>query len=88
MYIFHCWNFDNASKMSFTNRKIGQVDFCQQKLVIQLWIGCVKPIDLAFACELELELTIELEAKFHANAIDHDDFLNLNEVKFFFPSFV
>jgi hypothetical protein len=44
----------------------------------------VKPIDLAFACELELDLTIELEAKFHANAVDHGDFLNLNEVNFFF----
>jgi len=68
--------------------KLDKLIFYQQKLAIQLRIGCVKPIDLAFACELELDLTIELEAKFHADAVDHDDFLNLNEVKFFFFSFV
>ncbi len=45
-----------------------------------LRIGCVKPIDLASICELELDLTIELEAKFYVDAVDHDDFLNLNEV--------
>ncbi len=44
----------------------------------------MKPIDLACTCELELDLTTELEAKFHADAIDHDDFLDLNEVFNFF----
>jgi hypothetical protein len=48
----------------------------------------VKPIDLASICELELDLTTKLEAKFHADAVDHDDFLDLNEVFKFFFSFV
>jgi len=59
--------------------------FMNKKWPSNLQIGCVKPIDLASTCELELNLTTELEAKFHADVVDHDDFLDLNEVFKFFP---
>ncbi len=28
------------------------------------WIGCLKPIDVAFACEGEFDLMAKLEAKY------------------------
>jgi len=54
--------------------------FINKKWPSNLWIGCLKPIDLASICELELDLTTNLEVKFPADAVDHDDFLDLNEV--------
>jgi hypothetical protein len=43
----------------------------------------VKPTNLAFACEVKLNLTTELEAKFQ-NDIDCEDFLNPYNVCLFF----
>jgi hypothetical protein len=45
----------------FANKKFGQVDFCQQKLAIHPLTNYLKPINFTFACEVELDLTIELE---------------------------
>ncbi len=46
----------------------------------------MKPTDLAFACKLESNLRMEFKVEFHDDEVDHDDFLNLNEVlKSFFP---
>jgi len=42
--------------------------------------------DLTFACEVESNLTTELEVEFHDGRIDHNDLFDLNEVfHFFFP---
>jgi hypothetical protein len=60
--------------------KLDKLIFINKKWPSNLWIGCLKPIDLASICELELDLTTNLEVKFHADAVDHDDFLDLNEV--------
>jgi hypothetical protein len=45
-----------------------------------MWIGCVKSINLTFACEVELDLTTELEVEFHDGKIDRNDLFDLNEV--------
>jgi hypothetical protein len=40
----------------------------------------VESTNLAFACEVESNLTMELEVKFHDDKIDHNDLFDLNEV--------
>ncbi len=45
---------------------------------IDTWTGCKKPINFALACEVESNLTTELEAKFE-DEVHCEDFLDLNE---------
>jgi hypothetical protein len=60
--------------------------FVNKNWPFDLQISCVKPTDLAFACKLESNLRMEFKVEFHDDEVDHDDFLNLNEVlKSFFP---
>jgi hypothetical protein len=60
--------------------KLDKLIFINKKWPSNLRIGCVKPIDLASTCEFELDLITKLEVEFHVDAVDHDDFLDLNEV--------
>ncbi len=43
-----------------------------------LWIGCLKPTNFAFACEVESKLSVELKAKFE-NEFEVEDFSNLDD---------
>jgi murein endopeptidase len=45
---------------------------------IDPWIGYMKPIDFALACEVESNLTMEVEVEFQ-DEVHCEDFLYLNE---------
>jgi hypothetical protein len=51
--------------MLFTNKKFEQVNFCP----FDPWISCMKPIDFASTCEMESNLTTNLEVECQ-NGID------------------
>jgi hypothetical protein len=57
--------------MSFSNRGYGQVDICPQNWQYDLWIGCLKPIDVASTCETKSNLVVELEVEFE-NQINNE----------------
>jgi hypothetical protein len=56
---------DNLDKLIFVNKPWPS----------NPWIGYVKPTNLASTCEVELNLTTKLEAKFQ-NDVDCEDFLD------------
>jgi hypothetical protein len=43
-----------------------------------MWIGCLKPIDVAFACEAKSDLVVELEVEFE-NQVNNEFFLDLDD---------
>jgi hypothetical protein len=57
--------------------KLDKLIFINKNWPFDLWISCVKSTNLTFTCELELNLMVELEAKFHDDVVDHNDFLDL-----------
>ncbi len=52
--------------------------FVNKNWSFNLWIGCLKPTNFAFVCEVESKLMVELEAKFE-NKIESKDFSNLHD---------
>jgi hypothetical protein len=63
--------------MSSSNEKYGKLIFVHN-WSCDSWISCLKPIDLAFACEGKFNLMVKLEAKFK-NQVINEDFLDLND---------
>jgi hypothetical protein len=43
-----------------------------------MWIGCLKSIDVAFACEAKFDLMVELEVEFE-NQVNNEFFLDLDD---------
>jgi hypothetical protein len=66
--------------MLFETKNLDKLIFMNKNWPFDLWIGCVKSTNLAYACEVESDLITELEVEFHDDEIDHKDFFDLNEV--------
>jgi hypothetical protein len=52
--------------------------FVHKNWQFDLWIGCLKPIDVASTCEAKSNLVVELEVEFE-NQISNEDFLDLDD---------
>jgi len=72
--------------MLFETKNLDKLIFINKNWPFDLWIDCVKSIDLASACEMESDLILELEVEFHDDKIDHNDFFDLKKkFQIFFP---
>jgi len=57
---------------------VDKLIFVNKNWPSNLWIGCLKPTNFAFACEVESKLMVELDAKFK-NEVEGEDFSNLHD---------
>jgi hypothetical protein len=57
---------------------VDKLIFVNKNWPFNLWIGCLKPTNFAFACEVKSKLMVELEAKFK-NEVEGEDFSNLHD---------
>jgi hypothetical protein len=48
--------------------------FVHKNWLFDPWISCLKPINVAFACEVKSNLMVELEAKFEDQVNNEDSF--------------
>lgn len=79
-HIFSIARFFKTLQKCCLKQKIWKLIFINKNWPFDLWIGCVKSIDLASACEMESDLIVELEVEFHDDKIDHNDFFDLKKV--------
>jgi hypothetical protein len=48
--------------------------FVHKNWLFDPWISCLKPVNVAFACEAKFVLMVELEVKFENQANNEDSF--------------
>ncbi len=54
-----------------------KLTFVHKNWPFDSWIGCLKHIDVAFACEVEFDLMVELEVEFE-DQVNNENSLDLH----------